>query len=114
MTHDYKRNGTASLFAALEVLTGRVTGICQSRHRHQEFIRFLNHFDEQYEGDHEIHVIMDNSCNHGQLWDTQTTEGRGLAQAAFSIPSKVTEPVKPLGGDNQAATQVKGLSPVKL
>jgi transposase len=66
MTHDYKRNGTTSLFAALEVLTGRVTGICQSRHRHQEFIRFLNHIDELYEGDHELHVIMDNYGTHKQ------------------------------------------------
>ncbi len=48
MTHDSKRNGTSSLFAALEVLTGTVTGICQSPHRHQEFIRFLNHIDAQY------------------------------------------------------------------
>ncbi len=42
MTHDYKRHGTTTLFAALNVLDGRVIGQCMSRHRHQEFIRFLN------------------------------------------------------------------------
>jgi transposase len=64
MTHDYKRNGTSSLFAALDVLTGSVTGICQSRHRHQEFIRFLNHIDAQYTGDEDLHVILDNYGTH--------------------------------------------------
>ena len=64
MTHDYKRNGTSSLFAALEVLTGKVTGICQSRHRHQEFIRFLNHVDGQYAEDLDLHVILDNYGTH--------------------------------------------------
>ena len=42
MTHDYKRNGTTTLFAALNVLDGSVIGQCMQRHRHQEFIRFLN------------------------------------------------------------------------
>ena len=64
MTHDYKRNGTSSLFAALDVLTGSVTGICQSRHRHQEFIRFLNHIDTQYAGGENLHVILDNYGTH--------------------------------------------------
>ncbi len=64
MTHDYKRNGTSSLFAALDVLTGKVTGICQSRHRHQEFIKFLNHIDGQYAEGHDLHVILDNYGTH--------------------------------------------------
>ena len=42
MTHDYKRNGTTTLFAALDILEGKVIGRCMQRHRHQEFIRFLN------------------------------------------------------------------------
>jgi len=66
MTHDYKRNGTTSLFAALEVLTGKVTGICQNRHRHQEFIKFLNHIDGQYADGHDLHIIMDNYATHKQ------------------------------------------------
>jgi hypothetical protein len=47
MTHDYKRNGTTTLFAALDVLEGRVIGQCMSRHRHQEFIRFLNKINRE-------------------------------------------------------------------
>ena len=45
MTHDYKRNGTTTLFAALNVLDGRVIGACMPRHRHQEFIQFLKQID---------------------------------------------------------------------
>ena len=47
MTYDYKRHGTTTLFAALDVLAGRVIGQCMSRHRHQEFIRFLNKIDRE-------------------------------------------------------------------
>ncbi len=64
MTHDYKRNGTSSLFASLEVLTGKVTGICQNQHRHQEFIKFLNVIIKQYDDDRAIHIIMDNYATH--------------------------------------------------
>ena len=47
MTHDYKRNGTTTLFAALSMLDGKVIGDCMARHRHQEFIRFLNKIDAE-------------------------------------------------------------------
>ena len=50
MTHDYKRNGTTTLFAALEVLHGQVVGQCYQRHRHQEFLRFLRRLDEEFPG----------------------------------------------------------------
>ena len=48
MTHDYKRNGTTTLFAALEVLQGRVIGQCHERHRRQEFPRFLRRLDQEF------------------------------------------------------------------
>jgi len=64
MTHDYKRHGTTTLFAALNVLDGTVIGRCMQRHRHQEFIRFLNAVDAQTPKDKTIHVILDNYAAH--------------------------------------------------
>ena len=64
MTHDYKRNGTTTLFAALEVAEGKVVGQCYARHRHQEFVKFLQHLDEEFAGDLKLHVIMDNYGTH--------------------------------------------------
>ena len=64
MTHDYKRNGTTTLFAALDVLAGRVIGRCMQRHRHQEFIRFLNAIEREVPAGKLIHVILDNYAAH--------------------------------------------------
>lgn len=64
MTHDYKRNGTTTLFAALEVLQGRVIGQCYERHRHQEFLKFLRRLDEEFPGDVPLHLVMDNYGTH--------------------------------------------------
>jgi transposase len=64
MTHDYKRNGTTTLFAALDVLEGRVIGRCMQRHRHQEFIRFLNTIEAEIPVGKIIHVILDNYGSH--------------------------------------------------
>jgi len=64
MTHDYKRNGTTTLFAALNVLDGKVIGQCMKRHRHQEFIRFLNRIDRQTLPYLDIHLIIDNYAAH--------------------------------------------------
>ena len=64
MTHDYKRNGTTTLFAALNVLDGKVIGQCMKRHRHQEFIRFLNRIDRQTLPCLDIHLIIDNYAAH--------------------------------------------------
>jgi transposase len=63
MTHDYQRNGTTSLFAALEVATGKVHGQCFERHTHEEFIAFLNSLDKRYPR-REIHLICDNYGTH--------------------------------------------------
>jgi transposase len=64
MTHDYKRNGTTTLFAALNVMDGSVIGRCMQRHRHQEFIRFLNAVEVAVPAGKLIHAIMDNYAAH--------------------------------------------------
>jgi transposase len=64
MTHDYKRHGTTTLFAALNTLDGRVIGQCMQRHRHQEFIRFLNRIERDVPAGKLIHVILDNYATH--------------------------------------------------
>lgn len=64
MTHDYKRNGTTTLFAALNYLEGNVIGQCLPRHRHQEFIRFLRRLDREFPKNLDLHLILDNYGTH--------------------------------------------------
>ena len=64
MTHDYKRNGTATLFAALNTLDGKVIGLCQERHRHQEWIHFLRLVDNATPRHKQLHLIVDNYATH--------------------------------------------------
>jgi len=64
MTHDYKRNGTATLFAALNTLDGTVISMCDDRHRHQEWVKFLRVIDEVTPSRKEIHLIADNYATH--------------------------------------------------
>jgi transposase len=64
MTHDYIRHGTTTLFAALNVLDGVVIGQCMQRHRHQEFLRFLNRIEREVPAGRLIHVILDNYASH--------------------------------------------------
>lgn len=63
-THDYKRNGTTTLFAALSMLDGKVIGDCMPRHRHQEFIRFLKKIDHETPAGLDLHLIVDNYGTH--------------------------------------------------
>ena len=79
MTHDYKRNGTTSLFAALEVLQGRVIGQCYERHRHQEFLQFLRRLDQEFPGRGTL------ASGDGQLRYAQAAQGPGLAEAPPSL-----------------------------
>jgi transposase len=65
MTHDYKRNGTTTLFAALDVLKGKVIGDCSKRHRHQEFLKFLRRIDREFPGNTPLHLVIDNYGTHG-------------------------------------------------
>src|SRR6202041_316803 len=64
MTHDYKRNGTTTLFAALEVAQGKVIGQCYQRDRHQEFLHFLATLDREFPGKIPLHLVMDNHGTH--------------------------------------------------
>jgi transposase len=64
LTHDYKRHGTTTLFAALNVLDGTVIGRCARRHRHQEFIRFLGVIDTNTPADLDLHLVVDNYAAH--------------------------------------------------
>lgn len=64
MTHDYKRNGTTTLFAAIDMAQGKVIGTCQQKHRHQEWIKFLRMIDEQTDPSLDLHLIVDNYTTH--------------------------------------------------
>ena len=64
MTHDYKRNGTTTLFAALELSEGRLIGTCMKKHRHQEWLKFLRQIDRETPQDKDLHLIVDNYATH--------------------------------------------------
>jgi transposase len=64
LTHDYKRNGTTTLFAALNLLEGRVIGDCMERHRHQEFLKFLRRLHREFPPRLDLHLILDNYGTH--------------------------------------------------
>jgi transposase len=74
-THDYYRHGTTSLFAALDIATGKVIGRCHRRHRHQEFLRFLDQIEGEVPAELEIHLVLDNYGTHKapkvQRWFTK-------------------------------------------
>jgi transposase len=63
-THDYRRHGTTTLFAALNILEGTVIGTCMPRHRHQEFVKFLRHIDAETPADVDLHIVVDNLATH--------------------------------------------------
>jgi len=64
-THDYERHGTTTLFAALQMVEGRIIGECYPRHRHQEFLKFLRRLDREFPEDKTLHLILDNYGTHG-------------------------------------------------
>ena len=64
MTHDYKRNGTTTLFAAIELAEGQLIGTCMPRHRHQEWIKFLKLIDRETPADLDLHLVVDNYATH--------------------------------------------------
>ena len=64
VTHDYERHGTTTLFAALDLASGRVLTQCKQRHRHQEFLQFLRHIETSVPDDLEVHLVVDNYCTH--------------------------------------------------
>ena len=76
MTHDYKRNGTTTLFAALNTLDGSVVGQCLPRHRHQEFLKFLRTLDREFPAELDLHLIP------RQLPHPQARQRRRLASTS--------------------------------
>ena len=81
VTHDYKRHGTTTLFAALDVLTGQVLAECKPRHRHQEFLRFLRAIEAAVPADLDVHMIVDNYPH------AQACQGQGMAGRSSSLAS---------------------------
>ncbi len=80
MTHDYKRHGTTTLFAALDVRTGLVIGECLPRHRAKEFLRFLRKIDRATKKSLDLHLVLDNYATH------KTPAGEGVARQASPLP----------------------------
>ena len=64
MTHDYKRHGTTTLFAALNIINGKVIGQCQQRHTHEEWLKFLKQIDRETPKDKALHLVCDNYATH--------------------------------------------------
>ena len=67
VTHDYIRHGTTTLFAALDIMTGKVLAQCKPRHRHQEFLQFLQHIDAHVPRDLDVHLVIDNYATHKHI-----------------------------------------------
>jgi hypothetical protein len=85
MTQDYVRHGTTTLFAAMNVLDGTVIGRNMQRHRHQEFIRFLNVIEKQVPAGKTIHAIVDNSAGHG---NSRAGDVTGFLRCEHDIDSR--------------------------
>ena len=88
VTHDYKRHGTTTLFAALDVLTGQVLAQCKPRHRHQEFLGFLRAIEAAVPTDLDVHLIVDNYSTH------KHPEGQGLAGCPSALASALRADVQ--------------------
>ena len=102
LTHDYKRNGTTTLFCALNVLDGTVVGRNMQRHRHQEFIRFLNALERDVPAGKVVHVILDNYAAHKtpevRRWLSGIRGGPSISRrprARGSMRSKASSPSSP-------------------
>jgi hypothetical protein len=89
MTHDYKRNGTTTLFAAMNLLDGTVIGRKMQRHRHQEFIRFLNAVEREFHAGKTVHAILDNYAAHKH---TSSADGWRAIPARHSISGRPRHP----------------------
>src|SRR5271167_1466087 len=96
VTHDYYRHGTTTLFAALNVLDGSVISQCKPRHRHQEFIGFLNHLDHQVPAEFAVHLIADNYATH------KHPKVKGLAGAPLPLPHSLHAHLRKLAQSGRA------------
>src|SRR5215218_2483293 len=86
LTHDYKRNGTTTLFAALDLLQGKVIGDFHKRHRHQEFLKFLRRLDREFSGKQSLHLVMDNYGTHGHA-DVKAWLGKHPRFVIHDVPT---------------------------
>ena len=98
MTHDYKRNGTTTLFAALDVKTGEVIGECLPRHRAKEFIRFLKKINRAVAKHLDVHAIC-------ELQDPQDQGGAGLARQASALQAALHTNIVVLDQPGRAAVR---------
>jgi transposase len=85
MTHEYKRSGTTTLFAALSTLDGAVIGSCKKRHRHEEFLAFLKQIDRKTPADLELHLVLDNYATHKHPDVKEWLRARNATQARFHL-----------------------------
>src|SRR5512144_304552 len=109
LTHDYIRHGTTTLFAALNVLDGTVVGQCMQRHRHQEFLRFLNRLERDIPAGKLVHVVLDNYGSHKhpkvRAWlarHPRWTSTSRRPQLSGSMPSRASSPSSPGAACNVA------------
>jgi transposase len=86
-THDYRRHGTTTLFAALEIATGKVTAATRPRHRHREFLRFLKQVAKAYP-DRELHLVMDNYAAHKRVEVRRWLEANPRVHVHFTPPRR--------------------------
>jgi len=101
-THDYVRYSTTTLFAALEIANGKVTGLCKNRHRHQEFLAFLKHLARTYP-DGELHLVMDNYAAHKRVEIRAWLAANPRIQVHFTPTSRVmAEPGRGLVRNHRA------------
>src|SRR3984957_3336772 len=110
MTHDYERHGTTTLFAAMNVLDGTVIGRNMQRHRHQEFIRFLNVIEKQVPVGKTIHAIVDNYAAHKhpnvRQWLERHPRGRSISprhRLLGSTPSRASSQPSQSDGSSAAS-----------
>ncbi len=82
VTHDYRRHGTTTLFAALDTANGKVLTKCRSRHRHQEYLSFLREIEKNVPKNLEVHIIVDNYATHKHLRVSKASRFLGKSQAA--------------------------------
>jgi DDE superfamily endonuclease len=105
MTHDDKRHGTTTLFAALNVLEGKIIGRCMQRHRHQEFIRFLNTIEADIPAGKIVHVVLDNYATHKHAKSLPPRRwGFGPGSTGTPALSSITPRPRPLGSMRSRAS----------
>ena len=114
-SHDYYRHGTTSLFAALDVATGRIIGATKSRHRSQEFLSFLRQIEREVACDFDVYLILDNYATHKTAEVARWLKQTSLASSLHSNPLKLVKPGRALlCSDNEPTYSSRLLSSVGI